>query len=171
MCLKSQLTVEQLKLVTPKRSFKAWKFVQVENNELVSPHFHYVWKVGEHKTDGEGFYVTYFKPGEIANDGNKRLEVTVNPKDINKGGSDIYGGYVGTCFVCKKVTVSQKQYDEAMGIKKEAHIKKGKELLTKMKEKKVSKKVVAKKKKTTSLVRKLIKKVKKATKKAAKKRK
>lgn len=164
MCLSREFSESEFKAVLPKRKFKAFKFVTESNGKLVSPVYHYEWKVGEHKTDGEGFYVTSFEPGKVSSGGGSRIEVTVDPKDVKKAGPDQHGGYKGTCFVCKKVAVSQKQYDEAMGIKKEA-IASGMKKIRAIK--KTQKKTV--KKKTQKLVNKLVKKVKTAVKKATKK--
>lgn len=160
MCLARRFSNEELKQVKPNKVFKAFKFVEKSGNDLISPCYHYVWKVGTHISDhnvsGEGFYVTYFKPGEMVAD-KVRIEVTVNPEDIVKAGPDQYGGYSGTCFVVKKLTISKKQWAEANGITMEKLAVKGRKIIKKAKKKK--------KKPVHPLMKKIIKKIRKKTKK------
>ena len=154
MCLKSEYSKQELNRLLPEKSFKAYKFVNKSAGKLTSPHYYYEWSKGKHISDhtrsGEGFYVTYFKPGEISRSG-VRIEVTVNPKDVVKAGPDLYGSYRGTCFVVKKLSISEKQWNEANGITVQTIARKGKKLIKK------AKKSAAKRAKK---VRKLIKKVK-----------
>lgn len=160
MCLQRVYTESELRQVKPNKTFKAYKFVTKQGDKLISPCYHYVWKVGNHISDhdksGEGFYVTYFKPGEMVS--NKvRIEVTVKPEDIVKAGPDQYGGYSGTCFVVKKLTISKKQWAEANGITFEKLAIKGRKIIKKVKKKK--------KKSIHPMMKKIIKKIKKRVKK------
>lgn len=163
MCLRSQYSESELKAVTPNKTFVAYKFCHNENGVLKSPCYHYLWSVGnhtsDHSTSGEGFYVMLFKPGEFKS--NKvRLEVSVNPKDIVKGGPDSHEGFSGTCFVVKKLKVSQKQYDKALGVNVQTIARKAKPII-----KKAKKSAVKRQSKAKKLIKKIKKKIKKVIKK------
>jgi hypothetical protein len=157
----------------PKKPFYAYKFVCIQNGQLVSPTYHYVWKAGLNLAGGigndAGLYLFLVPPGKsFAVQDRAILRIQVRPEDVLISGPDRSHGVQGTCIVCKQGTISEEDYQNALSGKTteltSAEVEQVQET-----RKTVKKKVAAVKVATTRTAKKVAKKTAKKTAKAAKK--
>lgn len=120
MCLSSTYSREQKEELLPKKPFYAYKFVTLERTrapQLVSPHYHYVWRPGVATTDSsEGFYLFMCPPGKLlaASQNQQILRVLIRPEDVQKMGPDKSHGFEGTCVVVRKLEVAIEDFNSCL---------------------------------------------------------
>jgi len=175
MCLSSSIPKAEWEGILPKsKTFPAYKIVNKREKELHSPIQSFKWKAGmlEARSPSSdnmaGFYVFINKPDSIgvltsAKDSTTRiLKLTIDREDVKNIGPDRINSVSGYCLVVTKLTLTTKDFEDALsGKSQKIEIKKKLEKAAKKIKKtktKVAKKVKAKKAKTAKIIKKAIEK-------------